>query len=152
MMIKDGKSYLSEIRQLIIEYTDFLGRDLSFQNLEDELNSLADKYLPPNGEILVAVEDNEVLGMVAYIKHNDVVCEMKRLYVKPEARGLHLGDILVSEIINHARDNGFEVMLLDTIKPLRAAISLYEKHGFEQCEPYYDNPMDDVIYMKKVLL
>lgn len=151
-MIKDGKSYLSEIRQLIIEYTDFLGRDLSFQNLEDELNSLADKYLPPNGEILVAVEDNEVLGMVAYIKHNDVVCEMKRLYVKPEARGLHLGDILVSEIINHARDNGFEVMLLDTIKPLRAAISLYEKHGFEQCEPYYDNPMDDVIYMKKVLL
>ena len=76
---------------------------------------------------------------------------MKRLYVKPDARGMHLGDALISEIISHARDNGYEIMLLDTIKSLKPAIGLYEKHGFKECEPYYNNPMDDVIYMKKIL-
>ena len=42
-------------------------------------------------------------------------------------------------------------MVLDTIEPLKAAISLYNKHGFEECEPYYHNPMDDVIYMQNQL-
>lgn len=151
MMICDGKYYLPKVKQLILDYTAFLGRDLSFQNLDDELIDLKRKYLPPNGEILVALEDDEVLGMVAYYKHDDKTCEMKRLYVKPEARGRHLGDILVSEILNHAKCNGYEVMLLDTIKPLKSAISLYKKHGFEECKAYYNNPMDDVIYMKKEL-
>lgn len=151
MIIQNVEDYIPQVKELILEYTQRLDRDLSFQNLNDELSDLKSKYLPPNGEILVAVDNDDVLGMVAYYKHDDVTCEMKRLYVKPESRGLHLGDRLVSEIIAHAKCNGFEVMLLDTIKPLKAAISLYKKHGFIECESYYDNPMDDVIYMKKEL-
>ena len=89
--------------------------------------------------------------MVAHYTHDEKTCEMKRLYVKPEARGLHLGDALVSEIISHAIDKGYETILLDTIKPLESAIRLYEKHGFEECGLYYENTMDDVIYMKKSL-
>ena len=46
---------------------------------------------------------------------------------------------------------GYKEMVLDTIVPLKAAISLYKKHGFEECEAYYNNPMDDVIYMRKAL-
>ena len=151
MIIESGADYLPQVKELILEYASFLGRDLSFQNLDDELGDLASKYLPPNGEILVCVNDGEVLGMVAYYQHDEKTCEMKRLYIKPKARGLHLGDSLVSEILNHARDNGYDVMLLDTIRPLKAAINLYKKHGFEECEPYYDNPMDDVVYMKRDL-
>jgi len=152
MEIRDGKDYLPQVKDLILEYTNFLGRDLSFQNLEDELNDLRHKYLPPNGEILVCVNGDEVLGMVAYYRHDERTCEMKRLYVRPEARGMNLGNILVSEIIFHAKSSGYETMLLDTIKPLKPAINLYKKHGFIECEPYYDNPMDDVIYMKRELL
>ena len=151
MIIRDGKGYLPQVKQLILEYTDFLGRDLSFQNIDDELNDLKKKYLPPNGEILVALNEDDVLGMVAYYRHDEKTCEMKRLYVKPDARGMHLGDALISEITSHARDSGYEIMLLDTIKPLKPAIGLYQKHGFKECEPYYNNPMDDVIYMKNIL-
>ena len=79
--------------------------------------------------------------MVAYAKHDDSTCEMKRLYVKPEARGLHLGDLLVEHILRHAKEEGFAIMLLDTIKPLESAINLYKKHGFNECEAYYNNPM-----------
>ena len=152
MEIKDGKGYLEEVKGLIAEYAQRLGRDLSFQDIEGELKDPSWKYTPPQGELLVAVESGKVMGMVAYHRHSEIRCEMKRLYVRPEARGLRLGETLVREIIAHAQAAGYSEMVLDTITPLKAAIALYKKAGFEECEPYYNNPMDDVIYMKKHLL
>lgn len=151
MKIVDGKDYIEEVRNLIIEYSNRLGRDLSFQNIDAELENPAHKYTAPEGELLVAVENDNVLGMVAYHRHSDDRCERKRLYVKPETRGMHLVDSLVKEIIIHAKNAGYKEMVLDTIEPLKAAISLYKKYGFNECEAYYDNPMDDVIYMRKYL-
>ena len=151
MVITNGMDYLAQIREMILEYTRWLGRDLSFQNLDEELRNPAEKYSPPQGELLAAVEEGRVLGMVAYHRHSANRCEMKRLYVRPEARGLHLGEALVRKIVAHARAAGYSEMVLDTVKPLKAAIALYRKAGFVECEPYYDNPMDDVVYMKKQL-
>lgn len=151
MTITDGKNYLSEVKELIKEYSTRLGRDLSFQNIEDELKDPSHKYTAPEGELLVATDGEKVLGMIAYHRHSDVRCEMKRLYVRPEARGMHLGDALVLEIIAHAKKAGYKEMVLDTIEPLKAAVSLYKKHGFKECEAYYFNPMDDVIYMSRRL-
>ena len=150
--VVDGKPYLDQVKELIIEYTNWLGRDLSFQNLDKELADIADKYTAPNGELLVAVDERDVvLGMVAYYKHSDNRCEMKRLFVRPEGRGHALGDRLIEAIMAHAKNSGYIEMVLDTVEPLKAAIHLYNKHGFVECEPYYNNPMDDVIYMSKTL-
>ena len=152
MTIKDGMNYISQVRELIIEYTKSLNRDLTFQNIDKELKNPAVKYTPPEGELLVAVDETDnVIGMVAYHRHNSERCEMKRLYVKPETRGMHLGELLVKEIIEHAKQSGYKEMVLDTIIPLKAAIGLYKKNGFKECEPYYNNPMADVIYMMKEL-
>jgi len=151
MKIVDGIDYLPEVKELILEYFQRLGRDLSFQNIEDELKDPSYKYTAPEGELLVAIEGEKVLGMVAYHRHSNTRCEMKRLYVRPTARGMHLGDTLVKEILAHAQEAGYQEIVLDTIVPLKAAISLYKKHGFEECEAYYYNPMDDVIYMRKML-
>lgn len=151
MKIVDGIDYLPEVKELILEYFQRLGRDLSFQNIEDELKDPSYKYTAPEGELLVAIEGEKVLGMVAYHRHSDTRCEMKRLYVRPTARGMHLGDTLVKEILTHAQKAGYQEIVLDTIVPLKAAISLYKKYGFEECEAYYYNPMDDVIYMRKTL-
>ena len=151
MQIVDGTAYPYEVKKLIKEYYHRLGRDLSFQNIEAELDDPAVRYSPPQGELLVALENDEVLGMVAYHRLTSKRCEMKRLYLTPNARGRHLGERLVETIIDHAKASGYEEMVLDTIKPLKAAVSLYRKFGFEECEAYYDNPMDDVIYMRKKL-
>ena len=151
MQIVDGTAYSDEVKKLIKEYYHRLGRDLSFQNIEAELDDPAVRYSPPQGELLVALENDEVLGMVAYHRLTSKRCEMKRLYLTPNARGRHLGERLVETIIDHAKDSGYEEMVLDTIKPLKAAVSLYRKYGFEECEAYYDNPMEDVIYMRKKL-
>ncbi len=147
----DGKNYIPQIKDLIMEYTKRLGRDLSFQNLDEELKDPARKYTAPEGQLLAAVEKDKVIGMVAYHRHNEKRCEMKRLYVTPEARGMHLGDRLIEEILMHAKQDGYQEMVLDTIRPLQTAIHLYHKHGFTECAPYYNNPMDDVLYMHKML-
>lgn len=96
-------------------------------------------------------EKGKVHGMVAYHRHSDTRCEMKRLYVQPDTRGEHLGSRLISEIISHARKAGYQEMVLDTLQPLHSAIHLYHEYGFRECAPYYCNPMKDVIYMKKDL-
>lgn len=72
IQIVDGKPYLDQVKELIQEYTQWLGRDLSFQNLDKELADISEKYTAPNGELLVAIDDNDVvLGMVAYYQHSD---------------------------------------------------------------------------------
>ena len=151
MDIVDGKPYIGQVKELIAEYANRLGRDLSFQNIEDELKDPAKKYTAPEGELLTAVEGDEVLGMIAYHRHSDTRCEMKRLYVKPSCRGMKLGEKLIEELIAHAKQAGYREMVLDTIVPLHSAVHLYKKLGFTECEPYYHNPMPDVLYFKKEL-
>ena len=149
--IIDGANHLDEVKQLVIEYTKFLGRDLSFQHLNDELNDLSAKYTPPEGRLLCAAVDGVIIGCVAYHKHTNDRCEMKRLFVREGYREHHVGTKLIEATIESARVDGFKEMVLDTIKPLQSAIRLYKKFGFVECEPYYDNPMSDVIYFIKEL-
>lgn len=151
IIIKDGSNNIEEVKQLIKEYLIFLNRDLSFQNIEEELSDLQEKYTGNNGEILIALVDHQIAGCVAYYKHNELRCEMKRLFVRDEYRGLKIGNKLVEEIVKHACMRGYQEMVLDTIETLKAARHIYKKNGFVECDAYYDNPMEDVIYMKKDL-
>ena len=148
MQIVDGLDYIEEVKELIIEYINSLNRDLSFQNINSELNSLKTKYSYPNGRIITAIVGDKVVGCVAFYKHSSKRCEMKRLYVKKEYRNLKIGNTLVENIISLAKKDGYREMVLDTIKPLTSAINLYKKFGFQEIKQYYSNPMPDVIYMK----
>lgn len=147
MELADGASYVEEVKGLIREYVEWFGRNLSFQSLEDELDRIEDKYLPPKGRLVVALDDSDVVvGCVAYHRLDDSTAEMKRLYVTPSGRGHHLGERLAQRIMELACEDGCERMVLDTVAPLEAAVALYRKLGFEEIEPYYHNPFDDVIY------
>ena len=149
--IIDGTNHIDDVKRLVIEYTKFLGRDLSFQSIDDELSDLSAKYLPPEGRLLCAAIDGKIVGCVAYHKHNDTRCEMKRLFVREGYREHHAGSKLIEAIINFAREDGFKEIVLDTITPLQSAIRLYKKFGFVETQPYYHNPFADVIYMRKNL-
>ncbi|MBQ9273551.1 MAG: GNAT family N-acetyltransferase [Succinivibrio sp.] len=153
MIITDGVPYLPQVKELLLEYLQRLNRDLSFQDIDAELADPRLKYTAPAGELLVAVDtEDRVLGMVAYHRHSTERCEMKRLYVRPDFRHQNIGEALITAILAHAREAGYREMVLDTVRPLKAAISLYHRHGFVECAPYCDNPMDDVIYMAKSLV
>ncbi len=104
------------------------------------------KYFYPGGDLLIGLEGERVVGCVAVRKLDDDTCEMKRLFVRPEARGTGLGRKLAQEIITIARKLGYSLMRLDTLEKLTEAMHLYETLGFRRTEPYYENPLPGVVY------
>lgn len=149
--IEDGLDHLGAMHDLIVEYASRLNRDLGFQHLDEELADLPHKYAGENGRMLAAVVDGEVAGCVAYHRLNERQAEMKRLYVSPRYRGLHLGQKLGAAIVAAAADDGYAQMVLDTAEPLTHAIAIYHGLGFREIAAYYYNPMPDVIYMGRNL-
>ena len=141
-----------EARQLFSEYAAGLGVDLCFQNFEHELENIKNTYGAPNGCLLLAHCSERPIGCVAFRPFMEGICEMKRLYVRPEARGLNVGRRLAIEIIQRARSAGYRSMVLDTLTSLTAAQTLYRSLGFRQVEPYYANPLQGVVYMELDLL
>jgi len=150
---EEGKE-MNQIRELFREYQQALGEDLCFQSFEAELENPLKKYDLNKGAMLLAYHENEVCGCIALQSLDDkekAVCEMKRLYVRPAFRKLGIGKLLVDKILEVAREKGYKKMKLDTLKRLEAAIDLYKTYGFTTTQPYYQNPLGDVVYMEKDL-
>lgn len=142
---------LPVVRELFEEYGRTLGIDLSFQGFEEELASLPGKYAPPDGTMILARLDGKPCGCVALRRINHRTCEMKRLYVRPESRGLRVGGELVRRIIEAAEGRGYETMRLDTLPSMKSAVSLYRSFGFLEIEPYIYNPIPGALFMEKRL-
>src|SRR3989442_14349484 len=103
---------IEQARQLFKEYAAWLEIDLCFQNFEKELADLPGDYAPPEGRLLLAFDDTELAGCIALRKLGKAICEMKRLFVRPEFQGKGLGRQLVNAIIDEARAIGYERMRL----------------------------------------
>lgn len=134
-------------RILIQEYVDWLGIDLSYQNYEGEFNSLEQMYSPPEGLLLLAEGKDQTAGCVAFREKGKLRCEMKRLYVRPDFRGLQLGKKLAELCIEEARLAGYKEMVLDTMPSMQGAVRIYKDLGFQAIPPYYNNPVPGVIYL-----
>lgn len=136
-------------RELIEEYVAWLGVDLCFQGFERELRELPGDYSPPDGRLLLAVDDGQIAGCIAIRRIGPETCEMKRLYVRPAFRGRGLGRELASVIIEDARKIGYKKMRLDTLpRRMQQAVSMYHALGFKEIEPYYANPIVGVLYLE----
>lgn len=143
---------LDVARRLFREYREELDFDLDFQDFEREMDALPGPYASPDGTILLAVTDDEPVGVVAVQPLDEEgVCEMKRLYVRPAYRGRGHGQRLAMAIIEAARKLGYGTMRLDTVASMTAARTLYRSLGFEERSPYYHNPLDDAVYMERSL-
>ena len=137
-------------RRLIEEYAASLGVDLSFQNIDAELDDLQNEYGPPGGALLLARDEEDVrfVGCVAVRRFSDDACEMKRLYVSPGGRGRGLGRILAEAVIAAARRLGYRRMLLDTLPSMQEARRLYLSLGFQPVPPYRFNPVPGTSFLE----
>lgn len=134
-------------------YAISLGIDLSFQDFDTEISSMPGKYAAPAGEILLAYDTNSTpIGCVALRPLSPPEsCEMKRLYVLPQGRGLGLGRALIKALLTVATERGYKEIRLDTLKSMTAAQKLYEKEGFQKSQAYYNTPIEDTVFMSRRL-
>jgi ribosomal protein S18 acetylase RimI-like enzyme len=145
----ESDSQLASIRELFLEYAQSLRFSLCFQSFDQELAGLPGDYAPPDGRLLLVTQQGIPAGCVALHKIADEICEMKRLYVRPQFRGKGLGRILAEQVIAEARQTGYKRLRLDTVEPMmRTAVAMYRNLGFREIAPYRANPIEGALYME----
>lgn len=145
----EERTQTDQVRLLLREYGASLGFHLCFETFERELANLPGDYKPPEGRLLLALSDAKPAGCVALRRLEERICEMKRLYVRPEFRGRGLGRDLVRALVKEACQSPYEKMRLDTIvASMPEAVGLYRSLGFQDIAPYQDKPIPGAIHLE----
>lgn len=145
---------IAAFRRLCLEYARSLEytaecASLEHQGIGCELDSLPGRYGPPRGVILLGFDDQAAPVACAALRPlEDGVCEMKRMFVQPPARGSGLGRRLAEQLIAAARALGYERMRLDTGASMTAAAALYESLGFRDIPAYNRDPTPGTRWME----
>ncbi len=153
--IREGYGYIAEIRALFAEYTAMLlsidpsfGIYLELQHYDEEEKDPGLKYARPMGRLYAAFTDGIPSGCIALRSFDGERAELKRLFVRPEARGRGIGSMLLRRVVEDAEEIGYRSILLDTLPQLPEAIALYRRFGFEETERYNDSPQDGTVFMR----
>lgn len=145
--------HLGDFEVLCREYAASLPFSLCFQGFEEEMKTLPGKYAGPAGCILLAYECEVPAGCVAVREieagASDAgrVCEMKRMFTRPEYRGRGIGRELAARLLDEARTAGYGTMKLDSEETFAAAIALYRSLGFRDIPRYNDDPHPHTVWM-----
>lgn len=142
---------LNDAVQLFNEYASSLDISLDFQNFQEELNIIHTMYGSPTGCLLLVYENELPIACAAYRKIEEGICELKRMYIKPEFRRMQIGQTLLIKLSNKATMNGYQLMRLDTLDTMLPALHLYRKNGFYEIPAYCHNPNEGAVYMEKKL-
>ena len=151
-------AHIAHAKSLLLEYANALDFDLCFQRFDAELANLPGDYAPPSGRLLLAYINDEPAASIALHAWSAIahptppghnICEMKRLYVRPQFRGHRLAHQLIDRLIAEGRAIGYTHMRLDTVvSTMDAAINLYREYGFYEIAPYRPNPQPRVLYFE----
>jgi ribosomal protein S18 acetylase RimI-like enzyme len=136
---------------LFQEYANSLNISLAFQNFDEELNIINSMYGSPTGCLLLVYDNELPIACAAYRKIGEDICELKRMYIKPDYRRNGVGQEIMNILCTRAKLNGYKLMRLDTLDTMTPAIKLYSNNGFYTINAYYHNPNEGVVYMEKAL-
>ena len=142
---------IPDVRRMLEEYVAWIGLDLAFQEVDAELAGLPGEYAPPKGALFVAPDRDRLVAMIGLRPFEGAICEMKRLYVRPEARGRGLARQLIAQVLDEARRLGYSEIRLDTLPMMGDAQALYVALGFSDIDAYYETPIAGTRFMAKRL-
>ncbi len=142
---------LEALRRLFLEYRKTPGVDVCAVSFEQEVESLPGVYAAPEGALLLAEDAGRAIGCAALRPIGDRVCELKRLYVKPEARGSGAGRQLTLAAVHMARAKRYRALRLDTLPSMESAIALYRSMGFKKIGQYYEAAPPGALFFELTL-
>lgn len=125
--------------KLVSEY----GIDLDIHAMHGNMIANLDKFLPPDGRLLLANYHQDTVGCICMKNLVSNVGEIKRLYLRPEFRGKGIGKALVRGVLNEARFIGYQKLRLDSTKFMQGAHQLYKSFGFFEIEPYKESEIPE---------
>ncbi|MEX5729562.1 ribosomal protein S18 acetylase RimI-like enzyme [Rhodovulum iodosum] len=153
LKIKDAETAaeFDDVRLLCWEYRDFLLRlgpaDADIVRAfypKDKYASIMERleqeHAPPAGALKLALKDGAPVGCGMYHTLMPGTAEIKRVYVRENARGLGAGRELMLALVAQCRASGFSRIFMDTGVPLEAAQRLYLSMGFKLRGPYQEIP------------
>jgi GNAT superfamily N-acetyltransferase len=150
--VKSNSDYEIAIT-LFKEYASSIEIDLEFQNFNEELENLKNKYSRPQGLIYIVFDHyNSPIGCFGIRALNNTICELKRMYLKEGSRGFGIGKLMMKKSIEAGKRLGYHKMRLDTLSSMRHALTLYKKSGFYEIDPYCFNPIPEATYFEINLL
>lgn len=140
------------VRALLKEYAIGSAIDRVYPGIANEIANLPGVYVPPHGELLLCRHAaGAPLGCIGLRPLEDESrCELKRLYVVPEARRMGLGSKLIEAVVGKAERLGYREILLDTLPSMVAAIRLYEAAGFAPIAPYYETSPETLFFSRRL--
>ena len=101
---------------------------------DPEVEAMSQYYKDSENSLyLVAMVDDEVVGgcgVARFADKNDV-CELRKLFLLPQSRGLGLGKALTEQCLSYAKSKGYKQCYLDTLSNMQSAVALYERLGFD---------------------
>lgn len=155
----DSDDLMRAARELLLEYGRFViaqpgAARFCFGALEQEAARLPLTYLEQDGGCLIAHMQGDPAAFIAWRALPPAIhphaWELKRLWVRPVARGLSLGRALTQSVLDRAIATHCQAVYLDTAPAaMAAAYRLYLDLGFEPCPPYNDNPVEGLAWLKK---
>jgi GNAT superfamily N-acetyltransferase len=157
----DGPADLVDAAALLHDHVEWIRTAAGFDPLAaqpalaDELAHLREHYAAPGRELWLADRDGLAVGTVAVHVHDDRSAELKRMYVRPIARGQGVADALVRRAISRAREHGCRSVWLETVRgAMDRAIAVYRRHGFRPVDPARQTLRLDstVVVMERPLL
>jgi len=133
---RDNASVAAIIRTVMPEF----GADgPGFAIHDAEVDTMYESYARPRSAYFVVERDGKVIGGggIAPLEGGDAtVCELRKMYFLPEARGIGAGSAMMLRCLDAAREHGFHRCYLETLTGMDAAQALYRRHGFQTiCAP-----------------
>jgi len=142
---------LSTVRELFWEYLQWANANVNAEfsvnfdiasMLEGDMQTL-EKFMPPTGRLMLVRSDDRVVGIGCLKRLSSGIGEIKRMYVRPEARGAGLGRTLLASLIDEAKLAGYSRIRLDSAGFMDAAHALYRSAGFRDIEPYPESEIPE---------
>ncbi len=136
--------FKSELSNYFYEMNiEWLEKFFYVEPFDREVLQYPEKHIiSPGGHIFFAIENNEVIGTVALLKHDKNIFELTKMAVPPKHQGKHVGQQLLVHCIDFGKKNRFKKIILYSHTKLENAIYIYRKFGFQEIELEADNPYD----------